>query len=194
MDARELNRLLSELRRGSDDDLRARFARSLPFADALFDRWERARRLGFGPDASVYDSASVFGDVSVGAKTWIGPNVLLDGSAGPLKIGPHCSISAAVHIYTHDTVLWAVSGGALGKRTGGVAIGANCHIGAQSVVLPGVTVGDRCVIAANSLVNRDVPESAIVAGSPARRIGRVEGSGAATQLVMDRASDEAAKD
>ena len=32
--------------------------------DALFDRWERARRLGFAPDASIYNSSAVFGDVN----------------------------------------------------------------------------------------------------------------------------------
>ena len=42
------------------------FQRSLPFQDALFDRWERARRLGFAPDASIYNSSAVFGNFEQG--------------------------------------------------------------------------------------------------------------------------------
>ena len=46
----------------------------------------------------------------------------------------------------------------------GVAIGAN------SVVLPGVTVHRNALIGAGSVVNKDVPENAIVAGNPAKII------------------------
>ncbi len=90
----------------------ARWDRDLPFDELLFDRWERARSLGFGEGASIYHSALVYGDVVVGPSTWIGPFTLLDGSGG-LRIGRNCSISAGVHIYSHDTVKWALSGGAL---------------------------------------------------------------------------------
>src|SRR3982750_1585315 len=84
--------------------------RSLPLGDLVADRWARARALGFGEGTSVYDSALVLGDVRVGERTWIGPQTVLDGSGG-LTIGSTCSISAGVHIYTHDTVRWALSGG-----------------------------------------------------------------------------------
>jgi hypothetical protein len=43
----------------ADERLRAEFQRSLSFQDAMFDRWERARRLGFAPDTSIYNSAAV---------------------------------------------------------------------------------------------------------------------------------------
>jgi acetyltransferase-like isoleucine patch superfamily enzyme len=165
-----------------DDRLRQDFDRSLSFDDAMVDRWERAARLGFGSGASIYGSALVYGDVEVGAETWIGPWVLLDGSGGGLSIGDYCSISAGVHVYTHDTVAWALSGGVAARRTGAVAIGDCCHIGSQSVVVAGVTVGPRCVIGANSVVNSDVPDATVVAGSPARPIGRVVGEGADVRL------------
>lgn len=180
----ELAELLRELRLQREAELRLHYDRSLPFADALFDRWERARRLGFGPDASIYDSAMVFGSVSIGANTWVGPNTLLDGSGGGITIGSNCSISAGVHLYTHDTVLWALSGGKLARREGAVFIGDNVHIGAQSVIVAGVTIGSRCVVAANSLVNRNMADGMIVGGSPARIIGRVEGSGADVRMVF----------
>jgi len=156
-----------------EEELRARFARSLPFQDAMFDRWERARRLGFGEGASIYNSAAVFGDVTVGPASWIGPNVVLDGSAAPVAIGRYCSISAGAMVFTHDTVLWAVSGGRQRGRTGPVTIADNVYVGSQCVIVPGVTIGSRVVVAANSLVNRPVAEGTIVAGTPAREIGRV---------------------
>jgi acetyltransferase-like isoleucine patch superfamily enzyme len=168
-----------------DEQLRAQFDRSLSFQDGTFDRWERARRLGFGEQASIYNSALVYGSVSVGRESWIGPWVLLDGSGGTLEIGSFCSISAGVHVYTHDTVAWAVSGGQLPRRTGAVSIGDCCHIGAQSVVVAGVSIGDRCVVGANSLVNRDVAPGTVVAGSPARPIGHVVGEGADARLELD---------
>ena len=86
-------------------DKQERFQRDLPIEELLFDRWERARHLGFGEGTSIYHSALVYGDVKVGKGTWIGPSTLLDGSHG-LTIGDSCSISAGVNIYTHDTVQW----------------------------------------------------------------------------------------
>lgn len=169
----------------ADERLRAEFRRSLPFQDTMFDRWERARRLGFAPDASIYNSAAVFGEVSVGAATWVGPNTLLDGSAGGIKIGAHCSISSGVHIYTHDTVLWALSGGKCQRREAPVSIGDCVYIGSQSVIAAGVTIGSRCVVAANSFVNADVPEGTIVGGTPARKIGSVVGEGEQVRMVFD---------
>lgn len=182
----ELALELQRLKEQRDHELRATFDRSLPFADAQFDRWDRAKTLGFGDKTSIYDSSFIFGDVKVGVETWIGPFTLLDGSGGGLTIGDHCSISAGVHIYTHDTVLWAVSGGVQQERKSAVKIGSNTYIGAQSVIVAGITIGERCVIAANSLVNRDVLDGTIVGGTPARKLGHVEGEGAQAKLVFDR--------
>ena len=98
MNPAELAAQLKALYEAQDEGLRLEWDRSLPFADGLLDRWERARRLGFGEDASIYNSALVYGDVSVGRGTWIGPYTLLDGSGGGLSIGAYCSISAGVQI------------------------------------------------------------------------------------------------
>lgn len=181
----DLQKGIEALRLAREAELKARYDRSLPFADGLFDRWERACRLGFGEGASIYDSACVFGDVKVGAGTWIGPWVMLDGSGDEISIGSTCSISAGVHIYSHDTVLWAISGGKLARRTGPVQIGHCVYIGSQSVVRFGVNIGEMAVIAANSFVNRDVPARTIVGGSPAVPIGRVEGQNETVRLVFD---------
>lgn len=145
----------------------ATWNRSLPFGDYIVDRFEKARSLGFGEKASIYDSALVLGNVRVGDNTWIGPFTVLDGSGG-LEIGSYCSISAGVQIYTHDTVKWAITGGAHLPERAPVHIGARCYIGPNVVISKGVTIGDGCVIGANSFVNSDVPEGMRAWGSPAK--------------------------
>jgi len=51
-----------------------------------------------------------------------------------------------------------------------VIIGKNCFIGANSMILPGVTIGDEVVVAAGAIVTKDVPGNTIVAGNPAKPI------------------------
>ena len=179
----QLHNDLRVLRAVVDEELRRRWDRSLPFADALFDRWERADQLGFGVGSSVYDSAHVFGSVAVGEETWIGPFVILDGSGAALTIGNYCDVSAGVHIFTHDTALRCVSMGQAGAQRSPVNIGDGTYIGSQSVVTPGTIIGSRCIVGANSFVNADVPDRTIVAGSPAVPIGSVEGGGVDVRCV-----------
>jgi acetyltransferase-like isoleucine patch superfamily enzyme len=143
--------------------------RCLPLAELLVDRWEKASYLGFGEGCSVHDSCYVYGDVKVGIGTWIGPNTLLDGTAG-LCIGDHCSISAGVQIYTHDSVDWALSGGSEEYKLASTTIGSNCYIGPNSIIAKGVTIGDGCVIGAMSLVLRDIPAHSKAWGTPAKVI------------------------
>ncbi|MBL7846697.1 MAG: acyltransferase [Cyclobacteriaceae bacterium] len=137
------------------------------------DRWEKAKYLGFGKGTSIYDSSIVFGEVSVGEQTWIGPNTILDGTGG-LVIGSFCSISAGVHIYTHNTIKWALTMGKEKYEFASVAIGNGCIIGPQSIVASGVKIGNRVVVAANSFVNVSVGDNLIVGGNPAKVIGKVQ--------------------
>ncbi len=51
-----------------------------------------------------------------------------------------------------------------------VVIGKNCHIGCNSIILPGVKVGRSSIVAAGAVVTKDVPPHSIVAGNPARVI------------------------
>lgn len=78
----QLFELLKELKSDLDEAFFEELNRRLPFAELLFDRWERAEELGFGKGTSVYDSCLIFGEVSVADNTWIGPNTILDGSGG----------------------------------------------------------------------------------------------------------------
>lgn len=158
--------LIAELR----DRTRDKWKRVLPVGDYFSDRWEKALYLGFGEGTSIYDSALVIGDVKVGKGTWIGPFTVLDGSGG-LEIGDHCSISAGVQIYSHDTVKWALSGGQAQPERAPTKIGSRCYLGPNTVVAKGVTIGDGCIVGANSLVLKDIPAGSRAYGTPSKIVG-----------------------
>lgn len=150
------------------------YKRTLPFGDYVISRWEKAKLLGFGENTSVYDSSLVLGNVSVGSNTWIGPFTVLDGSGGSLIIGDHCTVSAGVQIYTHDTVKRSTSGGKAEIETASTEIGNRCYIGPNVVIVKGVCIGDGVVIGANSLVLKDVPANTKVFGTPCRIISKLK--------------------
>ena len=117
------------------------------------------------------DFCIISGKPKIGKETWIGYFCIIDGTGG-LEIGSHCSIASGVHIYTHDSIRWATTNISkdLENRThidrAPVKIGNNVFIGANSVILKGVTIGDRAIIGANSVVNKDVPEDSLAIGNP----------------------------
>ncbi|GAB6057106.1 acyltransferase [Desulfonatronum parangueonense] len=150
-----------------------RWKRTLPFGEYIVDRWEKARLLGFGEGTSIYDSALVFSDVTVGKNTWIGPHAILDGTGG-LTIGDNCSISAGVQIYSHDTIQWAVSGGKSGYDYASTAIGDNCYIGPNTVISKGVKIEDCCIVGANSLVLQNLPSGSKAYGTPCKIYGTLD--------------------
>ena len=162
----EFYELMEKLKSVLDRGLMEEYKRAVPFADALFDRWQKAKQLGFGEGTSAYDSCLVLGDVKVGKNTWIGPFTVLDGSGG-LEIGDNCSISAGVQVYSHDSVKWATSGGIEKYEYAKSKIGNNCYLGPHTVIAKGVDLGDGCIVGANSFVNRSFPAGSKIAGNPA---------------------------
>lgn len=134
---------------------------------------------------------SVGAGVFVGAQSWL--QVIADGGDGSprLRIGDgtcvagRCVISAVeqitigrsvlmagnVYIADHSHAFGEISRPVLDQgidRIGAVEIGDGAWLGQNSVVLPGVRVGARAVVGANSVVRSDVPDGAVVAGTPAR--------------------------
>jgi acetyltransferase-like isoleucine patch superfamily enzyme len=57
-----------------------------------------------------------------------------------------------------------------------VRIGSNVFVGANAIILKGVTIGDDAVVGAGAVVTADVGPGSIVAGVPARVVGHVSGS------------------
>lgn len=146
--------------------IKNKYNRALSFGDYFSDRWEKAEFLGFGEGSSIYDNVLVLGNVKVGKSTWIGPNVILDGSGG-LEIGSNCSISAGVQIYSHDTVKWSISGGKEAYQYSKTIIEDNCYIGPNVIIQRGVIIGKGSIIGANSFVNKSIPANSKAYGSPA---------------------------
>ena len=85
-----------------------------------------------------------------------------------VAIGRGSMLGPGVHIYCaehHKDVVQRKAGLEIARP---VTIGADVWIGGGAIVLPGVNVGDGAVIGAGSVVTRDVPPGATVAGNPAR--------------------------
>jgi len=75
------------------------------------------------------------------------------------KIGSFVTISQQVTI-----------GGGNSQYPGLPTIGDNVYIGKGSIVFGGITIGNNAIIGANAVVNKPVPDNAVVAGVPARII------------------------
>jgi len=168
MEPQELHEALKRLHVALRHEQHSKWKRSVSFQDELFDRWERARSLGWGEGTSVYQNVLVLGDVKVGKNTWVGPGAVLDGSGGGLWIGDNCSISAGVHVYTHDTVRKRLTGRKLPPDTARVKIGNSVYIAPYTVVGMGVTIGDRVAIGQGSFVDKDIPSDTLAFGYPCR--------------------------
>ncbi len=57
-----------------------------------------------------------------------------------------------------------------------VILKKGCWVGANSILLPGVTIGENAVVGAGSVVTRSIGDGVVAVGSPAREIRRIGGS------------------
>jgi acetyltransferase-like isoleucine patch superfamily enzyme len=132
--------------------------------------------------------AWIIGEPEIGAGTWIGAFTVIDGSGG-LTIGTGCDVSCGVHIYTHSTVRRCVSGRAYDQvDRAPVRIGDRVFLGANAVVMKGVTIGDGAVVGAGAVVTHDVPPYTVVTGVPAQPTATVTVDGANVEFVPARGS------
>lgn len=107
--------------------------------------------------------------LSIGDYTFIGRGTEIEVSQS-VAIGKHCLIAPNVFItdHNHDTRRHGIPMFERPCVPAPVLIGDDVWIGANSVILPGVTVGDGAVVGAGSVVTKDVPSNAIVGGVPAK--------------------------
>lgn len=108
--------------------------------------------------------------IILGERVVIGLNVAL-GGAGGISLGNHVRLSRDVIIETAGLEFRA------GKPPyshihAPICLEDGVWVGARAIILGGVTVGRNAVVAAGSIVTKDVPQGAIVAGNPARQIVR----------------------
>lgn len=60
------------------------------------------------------------------------------------------------------------------ERLGCVEIMDNVYVADKVTILPGVRIGQNCIISAGSIITENVPENSIVAGNPAKVVGRFD--------------------
>jgi acetyltransferase-like isoleucine patch superfamily enzyme len=130
-------------------------------------------RLVLGERVTLYDVVRLNVEAP-GAELTIGSDTFFNMGAkvfcrDRLTIGARCAIGFGVFIA--DTDFHSIDGRPV---TASTVIGDDVWIGANVVVLKGVTIGDGAVVAAGSVVNRDVPAHCLVAGVPAVIKGDVE--------------------
>jgi maltose O-acetyltransferase len=107
--------------------------------------------------------------IYLGDRNVVNFGCLLDGRRYSIRTGNNVSIGPEAAILTlgHDP-----QSPDFADQGGGVVIGDRVWICYRAIVLPGVTIGEGSVVAAGSVVSRDVEPYSIVAGSPAKPVGR----------------------
>ncbi len=119
--------------------------------DAFIDEGVR-----LGDRVKVQNGALVYHGVTVEDGVFIGPGAILTNDRFPRAITGRGELARADD--------WTVSP---------ITLRHGCSIGAGAVVVAGIDVGRFATIGAGAVVTRTVPDQALVAGNPARRIGWV---------------------
>ena len=126
--------------------------------------------LGKGSVVESYSCINnAVGNVIIGDHTRIG---LHNTIIGPVSIGNNVNLAQGITVtalnHNFDDATKRID--EQGVSTKPVVIGNDVWIGANVVVLPGVTIGSHCVVAAGAVVTKDVPDRTLVAGVPAKVI------------------------
>jgi len=133
------------------------------------------RKFSLG-DYSVIESYACInnavGDVMIGDHTRIG---LHNTIIGPVIIGSHVNLAQGITVtaLNHNFENSKKRIDEQGVSTSAVVIEDDIWIGANAVILPGVTIGHHSVVAAGAVVTKDVPPHSLVAGVPAKVIKQI---------------------
>jgi acetyltransferase-like isoleucine patch superfamily enzyme len=122
--------------------------------------------IGHGTKIRVHE-----GEVSIGAKSVLGQECTISAFQH-IAIGRECIVADRVMLIDFDHGVVEVERPirlqGIYKRD--VKVGHNCWVGYGACILRGVTVGDNCIVGTNTVVTKDVPDNAVVAGAPARTL------------------------
>lgn len=85
-------------------------------------------------------------------------------------ISSGCILIPGMHVLEVGVPFWLTAKKHIADEERDIHIAEDCWIGAGAIILPGINVGRGCVVGAGSVVTKDVPDYAVVAGCPARII------------------------
>jgi acetyltransferase-like isoleucine patch superfamily enzyme len=132
----------------------------------------RRGRISFGRFVWVGDGTKIRcheGEVVIGAKTVLGQECTISAYQH-VRIGEQCVVADRAMFIDFDhgvvEVERPIRTQGIYKRD--VDVGSNVWIGYGACVLRGVRIGDNAIVGTNSVVTRDVPQNAVVGGSPAK--------------------------
>lgn len=119
------------------------------------------------------DKSNRISSLSIGEGTYIGEFNNIRATGGHIVIGKYCNISQHCSLIASNHSIERsqnISAQPWDEQRIGITLGDDVWIGANSVILPGVTIGRGAVIGAGAVVTKDIPEYAIAVGNPARVI------------------------
>lgn len=134
----------------------------------------------FSPTAQFRAGAYAVGcsKIEIGNRVIIRPTTMLFGDTVidmdcSIRIEDDVMMGAGVHIYVNnhkfdDRTISLIDQGYYPDQA--VILKKGCWIGANSIILPGVTIGENSVIGAGSIVTKSVPSFSVAVGSPAKVI------------------------
>ena len=124
-------------------------------------------RICWGVQLTVVKDARLI----IGESCFIGPQVRVSCHER-IAIGNNCLIAGSVSIHDNNHIFENIDIPITqqGFTSSPVTIGDDVWIGTRTIILPGVKIGNHSIIGAGSVVTKDVPEWAIVAGNPAKLI------------------------
>jgi acetyltransferase-like isoleucine patch superfamily enzyme len=120
--------------------------------------------LGHGTKIRVHE-----GEVSIGAKTVLGQECTISAFQH-VSIGRECIVADRVMLidFDHGVVETERPVRLQGIYKRDVRVGHNCWIGYAACILRGASVGDNAIVGTSTVITKDVPDNAVVAGAPAR--------------------------
>ncbi|MEZ5534858.1 MAG: phenylacetic acid degradation protein PaaY [Thiolinea sp.] len=127
------------------------------------------------PDSYVHPTATLIGDVIIGAGCYIGPSAVIRGDFGRIIMEQGCNLqdTCVVHGFPGtDTLIEEDGHIGHGAVIHGCHIRKNALIGMNSVIMDNAVIGESALVAAMSFVKAamEVPDRHLAAGSPAKII------------------------